>query len=217
MLFDSGDTLIQPIGGRWNPRFDFERVVQRHFPTVTDDAFPAAIAAGQRMLDASPVTVERDDYHRRMLELLGIGEPSRELLDELDRPLDIPVVEIFPEVRGVLDTLQRRGIRMAVVSDSWPSLEHLFEQLDLRAYFDAFVISAVIGCTKPDPRMYLAASDRLDLFPDECLFVDDNSSYVAAAIALGYDGIALARGTIHPDDVPWITSLDEVLARFERR
>ena len=50
VLFDSGDTLIQPIGGRWNPRFDFEGVVQRHFPTVTDDAFPAAIAAGQRLL-----------------------------------------------------------------------------------------------------------------------------------------------------------------------
>jgi hypothetical protein len=78
VLFDSGDTLIQPIGGRWNPRFDFEGVVQRHFPTVTDDAFPAAIAAGQRLLDASSTTVARDDYHRRMLEQLDhrLGTPE---------------------------------------------------------------------------------------------------------------------------------------------
>ena len=65
--------------------------------------------------------------------------------------------------------------------------------------------------------MYLTASDGLDLFPDECLFVDDNPSYVAAAIALGYDGIAIARGATHPDDVPWIASLDDLLARFESR
>jgi putative hydrolase of the HAD superfamily len=27
VLFDSGDVLIRPIGGRWNPRYDFEGIV----------------------------------------------------------------------------------------------------------------------------------------------------------------------------------------------
>ena len=39
VLFDSGDTLIHPIGGRWNPRFDFEEIVLRHLPKLAVDAF----------------------------------------------------------------------------------------------------------------------------------------------------------------------------------
>jgi putative hydrolase of the HAD superfamily len=216
VLFDSGDTLIQPIGGRWNPRFDFEDVVRRHHADIPAAAFPPAFAAGQRLLDSSSVTVDRDDYHRRILELLGVPEPSRALLDELDCHLERPAVECFPEVRGVLTTLRAQGVRMAVVSDSWPSLEHLFEQLELRQFFDAFVVSAVIGCKKPDARMYLTASDGLDLFPDECLFVDDNPAFVAAAIDLGFDGLALVRdAAAQAPDMPCITTLDEVLARFD--
>ena len=151
VLFDSGDTLIRPIGGRWNPRFDFEGVVRRHFADLPAAAFPPAFAAGQRLLDASSVTVDRDDYHRRILELLGVPEPSRALLDELDRPPRDPGGRVLPgSPRRARPRCSARGVRMAVVSDSWPSLEHLFEQLELREYFDAFVVSAVIGCTKPD-------------------------------------------------------------------
>ncbi|HZF37728.1 MAG TPA: HAD hydrolase-like protein [Blastocatellia bacterium] len=34
ILFDAGDTLYGPIGGRWNPRFDFEEVLLRYHPEV---------------------------------------------------------------------------------------------------------------------------------------------------------------------------------------
>jgi putative hydrolase of the HAD superfamily len=46
---------------------------------------------------------------------------------------------------------------MAVVSDSWPELETLFEQIGLRSYFETFVISANLGVHKPHPRMYQTA------------------------------------------------------------
>ena len=34
VLFDSGDVLIRPIGGRRNPRYDFEDVVLAHHPEL---------------------------------------------------------------------------------------------------------------------------------------------------------------------------------------
>ena len=91
-----------------------------------------------------------------------------------------------------------------------PAEEDLYRRLGLHEYFQAFVVSAVLGCRKPDPRMYRAGSDALDLPPRECLFVDDDPALVAAAIELGYRGLAVSRGPHPPDAVPWIATLDQL-------
>lgn len=208
ILFDSGDTLVRPTGGRWNPRYDFESVLLRYFPDIKGDAFPEAFAAGQRMLDAAPRTADRAEYHRVILRVLDIADPPQNLLRELEQPADKPPLEPFPETRRVLDELREQGILMAVVSDNWPELDDIFQQLGLRDYFQAFVISAVIGCRKPDPRMYRAGSDGLGLPPVDCLFVDDDPLLVDAAIELGYQGVVIDRGSPGSGR---IASLDELI------
>ena len=40
--------LIRPIGGRRNPRYDFEDVVLAHHPETPVERFPEAFAADQR-------------------------------------------------------------------------------------------------------------------------------------------------------------------------
>jgi putative hydrolase of the HAD superfamily len=211
VLFDSGDTLIRPVGGRWNPRSDFEEIVLRHRPELEVAAFPQAFAAGQRVLDAGTATPSLAEYHRAVLHALGVRRPSPGLLRELERPGTRPLVEPFPEVPGVLERLRAGGVAMAVVSDNWPGLEGLYRRLGLDAYFQAFVISAVLGCRKPDPRMYRAGSDALGLPPGECVFVDDAPDLVAAAIELGYVGTAIVRSGDPPTAVPWIGSLEGLL------
>jgi putative hydrolase of the HAD superfamily len=97
---------------------------------------------------------------------------------------------------------------MSVVSDSWAGLEATFGSLDIEQYFAGFVISEVLGCRKPDPRMYAAGSELLGLDPGDCLFVDD-PRLVLAAIQLGYQGVALlGGGGPAPGSVLAITSLD---------
>lgn len=199
VLFDSGGVLIRPIGGRWNPRHDFEGIVRSHHPAVT--SFAAAIEAGQRFLDASTVTADRTDYHRVMLAELGIDRPSPALLHRLEAPAAGPTVEPYPEVRGVLDQLLGRGVRMSVVSDNWAGLKARYVELGLDHYFTGYAISEVLGCRKPDPRMYAEGSRLVGLPPGDCLFVDDDPDLVAAAVGLGYRGFALDRTTATLDDV----------------
>jgi hypothetical protein len=63
VLFDSGDTLIRPVGGRWNPQPDFEEIVLRHLPGIAAGSFPEAFAAGQEVLDAGQTTPSLAEYH----------------------------------------------------------------------------------------------------------------------------------------------------------
>jgi hypothetical protein len=90
VLFDSGDTLIRPIGGRWNPRFDFEEIVLRHLPGLAVESFPQAFAAGQKVLDAGPATPSLAEYHLAILHALGVRRPAPSLLRELEQPAARP-------------------------------------------------------------------------------------------------------------------------------
>ncbi len=205
---------MQPIGGRWNPRADFEQTVLAHEPSITPERFAAAIAAGDRYFATSSSTPDYDDYHRVLLHDLGVA-PTPRLLADLRR--EVPpatVLETFPEVVGTLEELSRRGVRMAVVSDAWPDLPDLHAGLGIGHFFEAYAISAELGCNKPDPRMYHHASTALDLAPAQCLFLDDDPSLVAAAIELGYAGRAVCRGSAI-SDLPSIASLTELLDLFQ--
>ncbi len=227
LLLDMGDTLTRPIGGRWNPRFDFEEVLARHAPRTDPALLPGAFAAGESFLEQSEATPSRDAYHRVVLDRLGITAPSDRFLHDLDCPRPFTeVVELFDEVHAVLSELRRRGVAMALVSDAWatptPGLPVLSPQaypnladLGLDRYFDAIVYSEVLGCCKPDPRMYHTASDGLGLEPQDCLFVDNAHELVEAALALGYQGRVLNRvGPPATTTVPEIASLTELLQLF---
>ncbi|NUP47713.1 MAG: HAD-IA family hydrolase [Catenulispora sp.] len=184
---------MRPIGGRWHPRADFEATVRTHVPLITDEQLADAVAEGDRFMAAAPSTPDLDDYHRAMLARIGVAATPELLADLVKEVPATTVLEIFPEVIPTLDALRARGVPMAVVSDAWPNLPDLHDALGLHGFFDAYAISAVLGCSKPDPRMYWHASQALRLEPAECLFVDDDPELVAAAIALGYQGRAMVR------------------------
>jgi HAD superfamily hydrolase (TIGR01509 family) len=138
----------------------------------------------------------------------------------LTRPVPAyTVLELFDDVMQTLETLRSRGVRMAVVSDAWTNLPTLHAELGIHDFFEAYAISAELGCRKPDPRMYRHASDALGLAPAECLFVDDDPALVAAAIDLGYQGRWMRRSpqmqrrTQEPNrqDVVAIASLGELV------
>ncbi len=211
VLLDSGGVLIGPVGGRWNPRVDFEEVVGRRVGDLPADLLSAAIEAGDACLTAAEGTPSRDEYHRVLLDALDV-EASPELLAELDAPIDpTTLVEPYPEVIEVLDDLRERGVRLAVVSDAWPALPELHAGVGLRGYFEVYAISAVLGCTKPDPRMYRHASDALGVEPRRCLFVDDSPPLVETALELGYQGCAVLRDGSRHDRIPSITDLSELI------
>jgi HAD superfamily hydrolase (TIGR01509 family) len=216
-MFDAGGVLTRPIGGRWNPRYDFESIVVTHHPQVREGLFPQAIEAGQRFLDATTATANRTDYHRTMLTVLGIGCPSEQLLQQLEAPAAGPTIESYPDVRRVLDQLQLWGVRMSIVSDNWAGLEATFAGLGIQHYFEGFAISEVLGCRKPDPRMYAEGSRLLGLEPYECLFIDDDPQLVAAAKDLGYHGVTLDRDAQRSTASDVIVSLNDLLPIIEAR
>ncbi|MFG1608231.1 HAD family hydrolase [Actinoplanes sp. NPDC049265] len=185
-------------------------MVREHHPGVDEALFPPAIEAGQRFLDSGDRTADRASYHRVMLGVLGL-EATPALLTELDAPPAGPVIELYPDVLPALERLHAAGLRMSVVSDNWAAgFAETFEQLGIAQFFAGYVISELMGCNKPDPRRYAAGRALIDLPPGQCLFVDDDPHLVAAAVALGYRGVALTRTGEPPTAVGSITTLADL-------
>ncbi|MGB2694610.1 MAG: HAD family phosphatase [Dehalococcoidia bacterium] len=84
----------------------------------------------------------------------------------------------------------RPPYRIAVLSNADRTLEdRIRTTLRIEHLFDTIVCSAVAGIAKPDHQAYLLAAERLDLPPEDCLFVDDAERNVTAAQEVGMTAV----------------------------
>jgi epoxide hydrolase-like predicted phosphatase len=97
----------------------------------------------------------------------------------------------------VLDTELVKCIRrmhgrykMALLSNFTDSLPRLIEnEFGLGDCFDVIIVSALVGVRKPDPAIYHLALERLQVAPEEAVFIDDMPENVRAAASLGIHAI----------------------------
>jgi epoxide hydrolase-like predicted phosphatase len=97
-----------------------------------------------------------------------------------------------PAVLELIQCARSKGVRVAVLSNSWGNGE--YDGYDLDAMFDAVVISRDAGIRKPDLAIYLLATDELGIPPQQCVFADDNAANLPPAETLG-------MATVHFTDV----------------
>ncbi len=167
-------------------------------------------------------SIEADDaigreIDRRICKNLGITDAA--FLAELGRRArsafhDPATYTVFPEVFETLKALRRTVPRLGILSNWGWYLPELCEQLGLAPYFDFIVVSARVGCSKPNPCIFREMLRQAGSTPERTLHVGDSlSADVRGAQALGITGVLVDRaGTVAPGDYPVVRSLTEVLA-----
>lgn len=80
----------------------------------------------------------------------------------------------------------RRSYTTGLLSNAWKDLRHFVEHVwEIAHAFDAIVISAEVGVTKPDPQIYRMMLDALEVDAHQAIFVDDFPRNVAGAREVG--------------------------------
>jgi HAD superfamily hydrolase (TIGR01549 family) len=80
---------------------------------------------------------------------------------------------ILPGVRDALESLQRKGLKLVVVSNSNGTVEEILAKVDLRRYFYKVVDSHLAGFEKPDSRLFYHALKISDADPETTLHIGD--------------------------------------------
>lgn len=81
-----------------------------------------------------------------------------------------------PDAIPTLEALRARGHRLGLITVCSTDVAELWESTAFAGLFDATVFSCEVGISKPDPRIYEICCERLDVRPDECLFVGDGAN-----------------------------------------
>ena len=90
-----------------------------------------------------------------------------------------------PRMLEAIRRIRARGLLTAALTNNFPSDAEDSGGRALRACFDDFFESSVLGLHKPDPRIYQHACRALDVAPNESVFLDDIGRNLKAARALG--------------------------------
>ena len=95
-----------------------------------------------------------------------------------------------PGMREVINKLKDNGYEIYGLTNwSMETFPEAREHFGILQMIDRYVVSGAEGLVKPDHRLFRVLLDRYSLKAEECTFIDDNPDNVAAAKALGMDGI----------------------------
>jgi len=179
--------------------WDWGGVLQR-----TEDYGP------RRALDVAlglePGSVERAVFESAVWEQASTGRCPAEqawtaIVASLDYPLDqidTFVAQFFagdhvdPTLVELVRWMHAQGLRVGLLSNAPPGRSasaSAAARWGMEGLFDAQVFSYQVGALKPDPRMYAAILNKLDITPAETLFIDDSPRNVAGAEAVGMQAI----------------------------
>jgi putative hydrolase of the HAD superfamily len=122
--------------------------------------------------------------------------------------------EVFPDAVPALAALKARGFRLAVVSNFDGRLERICVGLGLSQFFDTIVMSARVGCAKPDPRIFSIALHRVGVRAADAVHVGDSETDdLAGAAAAGVRGVLVRRGTASGDAPDRVRDLRQLITR----
>lgn len=167
IIFDCYGVLI---GDGW---LDFKA---RHFSD--DDEKRELAETWGRMVDAG--IKRHDEFIAQLAEIIGIT--PYDVQAEMDKRLVNNQLFDFIEQK-------KPNFKIGFLSNAGRDRTvELFGE-DRMKLFDQVVLSYQVGVVKPQPEIYQIMLERLNLSPNECIFVDDQMDYCLGARALGINTV----------------------------
>lgn len=106
------------------------------------------------------------------------------LTSEWDRPI-LPIYGIAELVRE----LKENGYGIYLLSNASYRQHEYWDKIPGAEYFDDTLISADVKLVKPQSEIYLLASYKFGIRPEESVFIDDSGPNVEGAVYCGWNGI----------------------------
>lgn len=176
---------------------DYERelgIPENHVNRVVVDTGPdgawSRLERGELELEAFYPEFDRE------CEAAGYKISAREMMRRIAE-----FAKPRPPMIRAIETLRSKAFRTAALTNNWKGDEIGRRAQQLGELFDVFIESALVGLRKPDPRIYQLVCDRLEVSPEESVFLDDIGRNLKAARALGMTTIKVTSAAQALDEL----------------
>lgn len=173
VLFDLDDTLYREL--------DFVEQAFLNVAAVMAE-YLAGKSGGERTQTAEDLLHQmirlmeeegRGEIFNRLCERYGVDIPVRELVRVYRETK--PVLSLYPDGGKLLAWLEDRGIKTGLITDGNAQVQHSkIRALGLDKRLHVVLASYDLGLTKPDPQVYAYCVGKLDVRPEEAVYIGDN-------------------------------------------
>lgn len=95
-------------------------------------------------------------------------------------------IKLIDNVSDLIEEFKTLNLKIALAtSAAHERMQVTPDILNLEKYFDVLVSSRFIKNAKPDPEIFLYASNSLNVLPDSCMVIEDSENGIAAAKKAG--------------------------------
>jgi putative hydrolase of the HAD superfamily len=221
ILFDLGNTLV-----RYYERSEFHEILRESIIDVYNYLNLASKVSlqdvWQRVKDEDH---ESKDYQVRPLEgrlarIFDLVDPSEDFMMVLCRCFMKPIFgrsRIYDDTLASLSDLKAMGFRMAIVSNTaWGSPAELWREeikrFSLHKCVDFDIFCRDVGWRKPSERIFEFALKKMNVSPEQCIFVGDDPRWdIIGPRNVGIEAILIDRKGVFQDiEEQRITSLREL-------
>ena len=127
---------------------------------------------------------------------------------------ELTEIPVMPGLVELLEKLKAKKYPLAVASSSFPEIiDIILEKTQLKKYFKVIVSGEEAGKSKPEPDVFLLASQKLGIKPENCLVIEDSFNGIAAAHAAGMSCVAYQSPGVDPKTQ---READSVVKSFEQ-
>ena len=173
---------------------------------VVVDSEPLTIRSYLQAFEEFGVHVPREEYIRRVVVegsrvsalFRDSGGNPNLWPDVFGRKTEMYVrlvkteMRMMPGAMELLADLKRNGIPCALgTSAARPTMNIVFERFGLFQYFDVTVTLDEVSSHKPDPEVFLKASELMHMPPGRCVVIEDAPKGIFAAKAAGMRCVAV--------------------------
>jgi putative hydrolase of the HAD superfamily len=175
ILFDFGGTLDSD-GVHWSEQF--YNAYRDLGCAVSGERFDQAFLEADRII-ASSYDV-RGHSMRKLLELQVSLQFENLRFEDEERKRKIidscydSVRKMLDRNRGILSRLHKGGYRLGVISNFNGNLEVVCREFNITPVLDLILDSGNLDVSKPDPKIFKLALERLKVNPSECFYVGDS-------------------------------------------
>jgi len=130
-----------------------------------------------------------EEFYKQACEILGACSlDQKEFYTSFNSILSDINLDMVELIRNIKSSNNVTLICMSNINSShWKYLKK--QKWDIWELFDEFILSHEIHITKPDPRVFQLALEKVGSKPEEVLFIDDGLNNVRAAQEIGINAI----------------------------
>lgn len=212
VFFDAGNTLLYP-----HPSIGeiYQEIAQKHGVILDSAAINSCffnVWQNKNKLKVDPAKEEKAWWKKIVSEVVPRADfkDFNAFFDHLYLDFGNPYRwRLYEDVKFVLSKLRQKDIPMLIVSNWDPRLRKICAFHDLTKYFEAIIISAEIGVSKPKKKIFSLALEKVNCPNKDVIHIGDSVvDDIDGCRPLGIVPVYLNR---HGEKIPGVWSVSSLM------